>query len=193
MIKINLLEEKRKKRAKGPKNIVLALLAANLSALLIAGGATAWLKGGIARLKDQSDSNQAVVAKLTTRITEIKKLETLNKELEGRSKLIEMLRNNQSVPVRVLEEVNLLIPDGVWLTSLVFKDNGISLEGSAFSNIDIVSFIDNLKRSTVLSDTYLEESKESAVQGPQKAQRPGQPEEGRTKIYLFKVSFRVKV
>lgn len=193
MIRINLLEEKRKKRAKGPKNIVLALLAANLSALLIAAVATAWLKGGIARLKDQSDSNKAVVAKLTTRITEIKKLETLNKELEGKSKLIEMLRNNQSVPVRVLEEVNLLIPDGVWLTSLVFKDNGISLEGSAFSNIDIVSFIDNLKRSTVLSDTYLEESKESAVQSPQKTQRSGQPEEARTKIYLFKVNFRVKV
>ena len=195
MIKINLLPEKRKKKAKGPKNLVLSIVAANLSALLIVGGVTIWLKAGIAKLQEQSETNKAVIAKLTTKIKEVEKLKKLNQELQERSKLIEMLRKNQSIPVRVLDEVNMLIPDGVWLTSLVFKDNGISLEGNAFSNLDVVSFIDNLKKSTVLSDTYLEESRESAEQVSQRPQRgvmPDAKQAEKIKTYRFKVSFRVR-
>lgn len=100
------------------------------------------------------------MAKLATKINEIKNLEQLNKMFGQRSMLIETLRKNQSIPVRVLDEVTMLVPDGVWLSSLVFKDNRISLEGNAFSNFDIVSLMDNLKRAADLSDAYLEESRE---------------------------------
>ncbi|MBF0557902.1 MAG: PilN domain-containing protein [Nitrospirae bacterium] len=204
MIRINLLTEKRKKKAKGPQNLLLSLFVANVAALLIAGGATLWLHSGIARLKEQSEANKAAIAKLSTKINEIRKLEKLNKELEARGKLIESLRNTQSIPVRVLDEVNMLVPDAVWLTSLVFRDNGISLEGVAFSNIDVVSFIDNLKNSSVLTDTYLEESREAAEQAAPKKSRmmdaleqEGKEREAKSaekpRIYHFKVSFRVKV
>jgi type IV pilus assembly protein PilN len=179
MIKINLLTTTKKKRKIiGPANLLLYLVIVNVSALLIAGGVTVWVKSRVARLGEQNDANKSVIAKLTTKINEIKNLEKLNKDLELRSTLIETLRKNQSTPVRVLDEVSMLVPDGVWLTSLIFKENAVSLEGNAFSNIDIVSFIDNLKRTADLSDVYLEESREGDIE--------------KVKVYRFKANFRVK-
>ena len=193
MIKINLISEKRKRIPGGPKKLILSLVAVNLSALLIVGVTTLWLKGAIAKLNDQGEANKSVVASLTSKIDAIKNLEKLNKALEGRTTLIETLRKSQSIPVLVLDEVSKLIPEGVWLVSLVFKDNGISLEGYAFSNIDVVSFIDKMKKSTVLTDTYLEESRESGEQFSQKSQTPEAKEGEKIKIYKFKLNSRVKV
>jgi len=180
MIRINLLIEKRKKRRIiGPQNVAVALIAVNLAALVVSGSATVWVKGKVAQLRDQSEANKSVIGTLTKKINEINKIDKQNKEFEQRSKLIETLRKNQSVPVRVLDEVDLLIPDGVWLTALFFKDSTVSLEGTAFSNIDIVSFVDNLKRSSDLDDVYLEESREGEVD--------------KVKVYQFKAHFKVKV
>ncbi len=179
MIKINLLSEKRKGRTKGPEDLLRTIIIVNLSALLIAGAVTVWVKSKVAHLRDEATANKTVVETLTKRINEIKKFEKLNKELEDRGKIIETLRKNQAVPVRVLDEVSTLIPGGVWLSSLGFKDNGISLEGNAFSNIDIVSFIDNLKKAQDLSDVYLEESREVEID--------------KVKVYRFKANFKVRV
>ncbi len=119
------------------------------------------------------------MASLSKKIAEIKKFEKLNKELEQRSTLIETLRKNQAIPVRILDEVSSVIPEGVWLNSLAYKENGVSMEGFAFTNIDIVSYIDNLKRLGSVSDVYLEESRESEVE--------------KVKVYKFKLSFKVRV
>lgn len=177
MIRINLLAEKRRRR--GLRNIFLALVALNLAATIFAGGVTVWVKGQVDRLRDESEANKTVIETLKKKIDEMHQIEKLNKALELRSSLIETLRKNQSVPVRVLDEVSMLIPDRVWLTSLTFKDNGVSLEGNAFSNIDIVSFMDNLKKASDLTDVYLEESREGEID--------------KVKIYRFKANYRVKV
>jgi len=180
MIRINLLIEKRKKRRNvGPQNVVLALIAVNLAALVVSGSVTVWVKGKVAQLRDQNEANKAVIGTLTKKINEINKIDKLNKEFKQRSTLIETLRKNQSVPVRVLDEVGQLIPDGVWLNALFFKESTVSLEGTAFSNIDIVSFMDNLKRSADLADVYLEESREAEID--------------KVRVYRFKANFKVKV
>ncbi len=180
MIRINLLFEKRKKRRmRGPQNVALVLIAVNLAALVVSGSVTLWVKGKAAQLRDQSEANKSIIETLTKKINEMNKIDKLNKEFEQQSTLIETLRKNQSVPVRVLDEVGLLIPDGVWLNALFFKDNVVSLEGTSFSNIDIVSFMDNLKRPADLADVYLEESREGEVD--------------KVKVYQFKAHFKVKI
>lgn len=180
MIRINLLSEKRKKRRIiGLQNVATVLIAVNLAALLVCGSTTLWLKSRVAHLREQSEANQSIIVTLTKKINEINKIAKLNKEFEQRSTLIEALRKNQAAPVRVLDEVSLLVPDGVWLNALFFKESTVSLEGTAFSNIDIVTFMDNLKRSADLADVYLEESREGEID--------------KVKVYQFKAHFRVKV
>lgn len=54
----------------------------------------------------------------------------------------------------------------------------MNLEGIAFTNDDIVAYIENLKRSGDMADVYLEESRESEIE--------------KVKVYRFKLKFNVK-
>lgn len=183
MIKINLLPEAarkvKKKKAKGPSSYMLLLAGIPLVTLLVMGGGTFYLKAEVSKLKDQSEANKAVVASLAKKISEVKKYEQINKDLEQRSKLIETLRKSQSIPVWILDHISSVIPEGVWLGSLTYIGDAISIEGVAFTNQDVVTFVDNLKRSANITDVYLEETRESDVD--------------KVKVYRFKLNFKVKV
>lgn len=180
MIRINLLtEKKRKKKASGPNSFIVLLSGISLATLIAAGGTTLLLNSKVSQLKEQREKNRVLINDLSKRINEIKKYERLNKELEQKSTLIETLRKNQSVPVKLLDEVSSLIPEGIWLNSFLYRDNGVSLEGLAFTNNDIVAYVDNLKKSPGFADVYLEESSETEVE--------------KVKVYRFKLNFKIKV
>lgn len=182
MIKINLLPEAarkaKKKRAKGPSSFIILFSAITVTTLLIMGGTTFFFKSEVTRLRDQSEANKAVVASLAKKIAEVKKYEQLNKELDARGKLIESLRKTQSVPVWILDHLSSIIPEGVWLNSISYVGDGVSLEGVAYTNQDVVSYVDNLKRSGNIADVYLEETRESEID--------------KVKVYRFKLNFKVK-
>lgn len=180
MIRINLLaEKKKKKRAKGLANFLVAIIIVSGTALLIMGLVSFLLKSSVSKLKVQSESNKAKLTDLNRKINEVKKYEKLNKEIEQRNAIIETLRKNQAVPVKILDDVSTVMPEGIWLASMSYKDNGVGLEGYAFTNIDIVSYVENLKKSVNFTDVYLEESK--------------QVEFEKVQVYKFKLNFKVKV
>ncbi|MBZ0157244.1 MAG: PilN domain-containing protein [Alphaproteobacteria bacterium] len=179
MIRINLLTEKRKKKkAAGPSRFLALLAAAVAGALLAMGLATILLKTTVSRLRTESEKNTATIASLSKKINEIKKYERMNKELEQKSGIIEVLRKNQAVPVLILDEVSRVLADGVWLNSLSYKDNAVVLEGHAFTNSDLVAYVNNLKRLTSIFDVYLEESREVEVE--------------KIRVYRFRLNFKVK-
>ena len=52
------------------------------------------------------------------------------------------------------------------------------IEGDAFTNYDVVRFIENLKATPSMTDVYLEKSSQSSVQG--------------IEIYKYKLKFNFK-
>lgn len=181
MIKINLITEKKKRKKlkiKGPANLAMALIIANIAALVVAGLVTFLFKGKVSQLRSQSDANKATLAGLSAKAKEMRKFERLNKEIEQAAAVIEILRNNQSVPVRILDEVSSIIPEGVWLNALSYGDNGVSLEGFAFTNMDIVAYVENLKMSGNMTDVYLNETQETDID--------------KVRVFRFKLNFKVK-
>jgi type IV pilus assembly protein PilN len=180
MIRINLLaEKKKKKRVKGPASFLVAIIIVSGAALIVMGLVTFLFKSSVSKLKAQSESNSTKLTELNKKINEVKKYEKLNKEIEQRNALIETLRKNQAVPVRILDDVSTVMPEGIWLASMSYKDNGVGLEGYAFTNMDIVSYVENLKKSVNFTDVYLEESKQAEYE--------------KVQVYKFKLSFKVKV
>lgn len=180
MIRINVLTEKRKKKVrKGPAGFLALLAVVTLAAVAVSGGAFVFITSKTASLNEENAANRATIGDLSKKIEEIKRYERLNKEIAQKSALIETLRKNQSVPVRILDEVSSLAPEGLWLDTLAYKDTGITLEGFAFTNIDIVAYVENLKKSKGFSEVYLEESRESEVE--------------KVKVYRFKMNFKVRV
>ncbi|MBA4348815.1 MAG: hypothetical protein C0415_02360 [Thermodesulfovibrio sp.] len=184
MIKINLLPEEKKKRkkkkeAKPYPKILVTIGSVTLFTFLLAGAGVYLLKLNISQLTKQTESNKAAIANLKKKTEEVKKYEKLNKDFEQRNNLIESLRKNQSVPVRILDDVSAMIPEGVWLNSMNYKDKDVVIEGHAFTNIDVVAYVANLKRSVNITDLNLDESRQTEVE--------------KVSVYKFKLSFKVKV
>jgi type IV pilus assembly protein PilN len=179
MIRINLLTEKRKKKREVKKeaNFLLKIGFITAGTLLVCIGITTFLRFNISSLKNEMESNQAVLADLQKKAIEVKRYEELNKEIAHRSSIIEALRKNQSIPVRILNDISLSLPNGVWLSALNYKQEVSDIEGYAFGNANIVNYVENLKRLGSLKDVYLVESKESEFE--------------KTRVYKFKISFRI--
>ncbi len=181
MIRINLLIERKAKEKKIPLpgRFPLLVLGCIIASIVVMGIVTVYFKAKIAGLESQREVNKATISQLAKKITEVKRYEQLNKEYDKKNTLIETLRKNQSVPVRLLENVSALTPEGVWLTALTYRDPTVSLEGYAFSNIDLVAYVDNLKKTSSISDVYLQESRQTEIE--------------KVSVYKFNLNFKVKV
>jgi len=190
MIRINLLAERKLKKQKklepavvgehkkGPAFLTLLAIVTGVT-LVIMALVVFLLKSKVSDLKDEYVNNQAQIANLKKKIDEVKKYEALNKAIQQKSGLIETLKKNQSVPVRLLDDVSKLLPDGVWISALSFNNPQVTIEGVGFTNMDIVAFVENLKKSDFLSDVYLEETKQATVE--------------KTDVYNFKLNFKVRI
>jgi type IV pilus assembly protein PilN len=185
MIRVNLLADKKKRKkgaareVKAPPSVLLTLILVTLTTLLVSGIVSVVLRSKVSQLQSQSETNKGVLANLSRRIEEMKRFENLNREFQQRSALIENLRKSQSIPARLLDNVSALVPDGVWLSGLSYRDSRATLEGYAFTNMDIVSYVENLKKSGAVTDVYLEESKETEIE--------------KVAVYKFKLNFKVQV
>ncbi|MBF0329493.1 MAG: hypothetical protein HQL10_10075 [Nitrospirae bacterium] len=174
----------------GPKMFLIILGATTGLALLIAGGGTAYLMHKVSSLKDQIETNKKTLADLEKQAADVIKLEDMKKEMEQFSGLIETLSKKQSLPVTVLDDMSSMLPEGVWLTVVAFLDKdlvreasnpekfaafsstmeykdimasgkAIYLEGYAFTNNDIVSYIANIKKKYAIA--YLAETKREEI------------------------------
>jgi type IV pilus assembly protein PilN len=190
MIRINLLTERKQKKQKkielplsgeGKKPLPFIALLGIVTGvvLLVVVLAVVFLKMKVSDLKAEYTSNQAKITEYKKKIDEVKKYEALNKAIQQKSNLIETLKKNQSVPVRLLDDVSKLLPDGIWLTSLTFNNPTVSIDGFGYTNVDVVSFVENLKKSPEYSDVYLVETKQGTVE--------------KTEVYNFKLNFKVKI
>ncbi|MCX8068997.1 MAG: PilN domain-containing protein [Thermodesulfovibrionales bacterium] len=182
MIRINLIGEEKRKRKKKPfqiKNVTFLFFVIMGLTVVINGGSFLYLHLTVSSLEEKKNSNQVVLNDLNKKIAEVKRLEELNQELNKRKGIIQELSKNKTVPVRILNEINLTLPEGIWLNRIEYKGKSVDIEGTALTNIAVVSFIDNLKNSKLANNVYLQES--------------NQVEYEKVPVYRFRLTFGVNV
>jgi type IV pilus assembly protein PilN len=167
MIKINLLPTKKKAPKKVidlQQQVLLALLVIIFSLIVMA---YFWKRQQnlIASLQQEKTAAEARIRKQDDMLKEVKNVEEERKKVAGKIEVIEKLKKNQSGPVRLLDELSSALPKGVNLASLTENNNFISIDGVAFTNDDIVRFVDNLKASPLLSDVMLLETSQAKLEG----------------------------
>jgi type IV pilus assembly protein PilN len=178
MIRVNLLPSKRKKALILPPALIYGIVAVVLVIISII-GFTVYLNKQIAAKQTEIQGKEQTLKKLQSALREVKNYERDNAEFREKTKIIEQLKKNQIVPLRLLDEVSEMLPKGVWLTGLTDKSGIVSIEGYAFSNTDLVSYVQNLKSSNYLTDIMLVESRQTSL--------------GDYSVYKFKLTFKVKV
>jgi len=109
---------------------------------------------------NKADAEKQIAAQ-DNMLKEVKNVEEQRKKVSEKIDIIEKLKKNQSGPVRLLETVSNALPKGVNITSLVENNNSVSIDGAAFTNEDVVRFIDNLKASPLLTEVMLLETSQT--------------------------------
>ena len=179
MIKINLLPVKKKKKAKPLPTFLIVAVGVVIVSIAVMFYLNYFFQSRLASRQAQVTENERKLEELANKIKAVDDYEKRNAEYRKRKDIIEQLGKNTAVPVRILDEISTLLPVGVWLTSMNITGDSINLKCSAFSNTDVVNFINNLKGSKILADVYLQESV--------------QAQQGGFTIYNFGVTCKVKI
>jgi len=191
MIKINLLPEKEKKKARVaiPKIVIpkmtipgvptLPMSVVSFITLIVLGFLWVSIENKISVRNAEKKTKEKTLSELKAKVKEVEYYERDNKNFEEKTNIIEQLRKAQSGPVRLLDEISTGIPERVWLSSLNESGGTVNIEGLAFSNSDIVLFVNNLKDSKYLTDVFLIESKQTSQE--------------KLSVYQFRMICKVKV
>lgn len=178
MIRINLLPVEKKKK----KKPVPAFLIAGILVMLVAVAVMAYLfyyyNTTLEATTMKFKANEQKMAELKKKINEVDNFEKLNKTVDERNKLIEQLRKNQNLPVMLIDEISKSVPSGVWMSAMTSTGSAVNIDGYAFTNADVVVYINNLKASALFSEISLQESKQTEME--------------KIPLYQFKLTFNVK-
>ena len=134
MIKVNLLTGAKREPVRKAHTMKVEGLGGSQNALLVV---------IIAReqLKKVEDDRKAI------EVLKVKKA-AFQKQID----IITTLKNNQQVPVRLLDEVSRNLPDFLWLISMQESGNQLTFSGRATTPNAYANFYNNLDASSFFSD-----------------------------------------
>lgn len=166
MLKINLLPVRQlKKRVQATQQLVgMVLLLLLVLAFLATIGIFQTqkinrLQADIAQLNKEKDSYAPTLKK----IADLKKD---REELTRKTDIINTLKTDSSLTVRVLDEVASKVDNQrMWLESLQQDRGTLKLTGIALDDQTVAQFMDNLKESPFVQDVALSGSSQKAVSG----------------------------
>ncbi|MBA4372195.1 MAG: hypothetical protein C0402_04975 [Thermodesulfovibrio sp.] len=167
MIKVNLLPVKKKKKAVQIPGFVIAAVLVTLLSAAVMFYVYYMFNEKVTSRKNLVASNDAKIAELEKKILAVTDFEKRNQDYKARKDIIEQLGKSKTLPVKVLDEVSAQLPNGVWVTGMSVRNSGaeLSMSCTAFTNTDVVNYVNNLKGSKLFADVYLNESVQSQVLG----------------------------
>src|SRR5829696_8142052 len=124
MIRINLLAVERQRTKKTRVAIPAAqraTIGASLILLATVLGIGWWfwsLRQQSLQLDDDIVKAETQAQQLRSVLAQVQKFEARKAQLQQRVSLIEQLRNGQSGPVHIVDEISKAVPDRLWLTEL---------------------------------------------------------------------------
>lgn len=188
MIRINLLAEpKGGKRgggksagpsvaaAEGAPNLVphIALL---VVLLLIPIGVWAWLYLQIQSKQADVEQKQKELERYKGVREKVQELELRKEEYSKKVDQIKLLKDQQAVPVKLMNALVEVLPEGAWYTKLVQKGSSIEMQGKARSIKTISTLSDQLVGLKDFSDVEMGEITQETV--------------GSETIYSYKIRFK---
>ncbi len=180
MIRVNLLPTKKRKKKTQPipSHFIFALF---LTGVVCIGLGLYWmhLNGTISDMKADKATKERKLADLKIQLTEVENYEKAIAVFKEKAATIERLKKSQGIPLIILEEVSEHLSKGVWLTSLKNTGRSVSLSGFAFTNSELVAYVQNLKSSKKLQGVTLIESR--------------QAKKGNINVFKFSLQMQMKV
>lgn len=148
MILINLLPHREAARKKRKDVFNLALAASALLGGLIAGSVYLAYEAAISQQQNNNFVLETEIKKLEGQIKDIAGLESEIAALRARQQAVEDLQSDRNLPVHLLSELVLQLPDGVFINKMVQQDQQVLITGVAQSNERVSELLRNLANHT---------------------------------------------
>lgn len=166
MIRINLLPVRQLKKRVKARNQIIAVFT-GLSCFLAVLGIVSYLQiEKASSLKSTIADTEREINNFKPILAKMKEIESTKKELERKSAVIDQLKADSSLTVRVLDEVaNIVDNERMWLLDLSQQGGTLLLNGIALDNQTVAQFMDNLKLSPFVTSVDLTDSSLKKIAG----------------------------
>ncbi|MGB3976165.1 MAG: PilN domain-containing protein [bacterium] len=178
MIRINLLPHERKKTS----IMTIELIAVGALILVVLVGVGIWSHYLTTVIKEKNATiarKREQVEELRVIINQVNQFEQEVRSLQTRIDTIEMLRNNQTGPVLMMDELQRRLPEEVWLSQMRTTGDLISIRGFGMSQTVIGDLMGSIESSPYFHSVNLKISRLVTQMGRQ--------------IYEFEIDFRTTV
>ena len=174
MIRINLLGGDRDRTQRGGEVDLGQKVTIGCSVILMATvvliGWRFWsLRQDSVQLTQELAAADEELQRLAPFLERVRAFEVQGAQLIERVALIEQLRQGQSGPVRMLDEISRSLPNGLWLLELRQEDEGVFVVGRATTLTALSDFMANLEDSGQVAppveivNSHLEETPQGEV------------------------------
>ena len=168
MIKINLLYrsvEEKEKKTNVARQLAIVVAAAVSFAILIA-SVQIFMMRSIANIEADIKTREARLVVLKKILGEIDDIMAEKRTLEKKLAVIKRLEEDRLYPVRLLDEVNALVPTkDVRLTKVSEQGSQLSIEGVGRDNIAVAIFMKSLELSRYIQSVELVSSRQVTISG----------------------------
>lgn len=166
MIKINLLPYREKEKKENIKRQIIIISGSLLLFVLILLTGHLYLNMTIGDLEDKIKEAEAKLVVLDKKVGDIEGFKKDKKELEQKLAVINTLEVNRFFPVRMMDELNMLVPTkDLWLDKVAETGKALRIEGVARDNAILSRFMRNLERAGFVQSVDLVVSKEKDFSG----------------------------
>ena len=148
MILINLLPHRELARKKRKEGFQMSMLVAALVGLAIAAAVYLFYQYRIEQQEFRNNYLQAEIKNLDVKIAEVAKIDEEIASLKARHKAVEDLQSDRNLPVHLLNELVLQLPDGVYIESVRQQEQSVQIQGVAQSNERVSELLNSLSTKT---------------------------------------------
>jgi type IV pilus assembly protein PilN len=166
MIRINLLPYREKAKKENLQYQLIALSGALVLFLLIILSVHVYFNMNISGMEMKIKDAEAKLVILNKKVGDIEGFKKDKRELEQKLGVINALETNRLFPVRMLDELNLLVPaKEAWLEKITQTGQDLRIEGMAKDNGTVARFMKNIEKAGFVQSVDLVVSREKEVAG----------------------------
>jgi type IV pilus assembly protein PilN len=166
MIRINLLPYREKAKKENLQYQILALSGALVLFLLIILSVHVYFNMNISSVEMKIKEAETKLVILNKKVGDIEGFKRDKRELEQKLGVINALETNRLFPVRMLDELNLLVPSKeAWLEKITQTGQDLRIEGMAKDNGTVARFMKSIEKAGFVQSVDLVVSREKEVAG----------------------------
>ena len=166
MIKINLLPYREAAKKENLRQQITILSGTLVFFLLIILAVHLFFSMSISGMETKILEAEAKLVVLNKKVGDIEGFKRDKKELEQKLGVISSLETSRLFPVRMLDELNLLVPSKeAWLEKITQTGQGLRIEGVARDNGTVARFMKSVEKAGFVQSVELVVAKEKELAG----------------------------